>query len=240
MANDLVCPICGQPTRVYMGNARKDRLCGTHADMLKAGTIVLGEDGIYRDVKTRKALNVGAEAREERKAPQRSAEAKEATSSSDLTCLLCGEPSNGKHFCLACYHKYKDRSIDIRISHCNEVEILDGYGNQQYTCRDGRKVRSKSEKLISDFLFEYKIRAIYEKTVFYYTEDGECIELHPDFYLPDYDIYIEHNGLNSKSYKASKARTEAMYKSLGYQLIVTTEKDLEDIDKALKPRLRIN
>ena len=31
----LTCPICGEPTRVYMGNARKDRLCGKHADMLK-------------------------------------------------------------------------------------------------------------------------------------------------------------------------------------------------------------
>ncbi len=39
MSDSLKCPICGKPTRVYMGNARKDRLCGTHADMLKAGEI---------------------------------------------------------------------------------------------------------------------------------------------------------------------------------------------------------
>ena len=36
----LTCPICGEPTRVYMGNARKDRLCGKHADMLKAGDLL--------------------------------------------------------------------------------------------------------------------------------------------------------------------------------------------------------
>jgi len=41
MAEKLVCPICGAPTRVYMGNARKDRLCGKHADELKAGKLVL-------------------------------------------------------------------------------------------------------------------------------------------------------------------------------------------------------
>ena len=39
MSDKLVCPICGAPTRVYMGNARKDRLCGKHADELKAGKI---------------------------------------------------------------------------------------------------------------------------------------------------------------------------------------------------------
>lgn len=32
MAEELKCPICGKPTRVYMGNARKDRLCAKHAD----------------------------------------------------------------------------------------------------------------------------------------------------------------------------------------------------------------
>ena len=34
MAEVLKCPICDQPTRVYMGNARRDRLCAKHADEL--------------------------------------------------------------------------------------------------------------------------------------------------------------------------------------------------------------
>ena len=45
MKNDeLVCPICGESTSVYMGNARKDRLCRKHALMAKAGQIVLCPD----------------------------------------------------------------------------------------------------------------------------------------------------------------------------------------------------
>jgi len=47
MAEKLVCPICGEPTRVYMGNARRDRLCGTHADELKAGIIIKNHNGTY-------------------------------------------------------------------------------------------------------------------------------------------------------------------------------------------------
>ena len=38
MNKTLICPICDNPTRVYMGNARKDGLCGKHADMLNTGS----------------------------------------------------------------------------------------------------------------------------------------------------------------------------------------------------------
>ena len=53
----LVCPICGQPTRVYMGNARKDLLCGKHADELKAGKIIINDKGLFVDKETGKILN---------------------------------------------------------------------------------------------------------------------------------------------------------------------------------------
>ena len=215
MSEKLVCPICGEPTRIYMGNARKDRLCGKHADMLKNGEIELCSNGIYNLVK-------------------------ESNNTEELCCLICGNNSNGKHFCLNCYKEYKDRAVDIRITNCKNVEILDAYGNLKYKCDDGRKVRSKSEKIISDFLFKYKIRAVYEKTVYYYPQNGDVIPLHPDFYLPDFDCYIEHNGVDTSTYKANKAKTEEMYKELGYKVIVTTEIDLADIEAKLKPLLRIN
>ena len=41
MSNELKCPICGEPTRVYMGNARKDKLCGKHASIFCKKTIML-------------------------------------------------------------------------------------------------------------------------------------------------------------------------------------------------------
>jgi len=56
MKEKLECPICGLPTRVYMGNARKDKLCGKHADMLKAGEIYQKDEFFY-DAKTNKVLN---------------------------------------------------------------------------------------------------------------------------------------------------------------------------------------
>lgn len=223
MDEKLVCPICGEPTRVYMGNARKDRLCSKHADMLKAGDLILGEDGRY----TVKG------------APKTEPKAEPATAASELMCIICGEPSNGKHFCVACYHKYKDKSIDIRISNCKEIKILDQYGNLTIECDDGRKVRSRAEALISNFFYNNKIRSVYEKTI-YYKEAGEDKTLHPDFYLPDYDVYIEYNEIKKKSYLKSKTYTQRIYDSLGFKVIIMDDQDLNSIAGYLKPKLGIN
>ena len=57
MSEELKCPICGKPTRVYMGNARKDRLCAKHADDLKAEKIKVNKDGLFIDFKTGEILN---------------------------------------------------------------------------------------------------------------------------------------------------------------------------------------
>lgn len=225
--DNLKCPICGEPTNTYMGRARNDKLCRKHAKDLKEGLIIQCQDcGKWNKI---------GEICECKQKKQSESE----KTDKELTCIICGQPSKGKHFCYKCWTEYKDKSIDIRIKNCCEVEILDKYGNQQYKCDDGRKVRSKSEKIISDFLFKYGIRTIYEKTVYYYKDD-EIIELHPDFYLPDYDMYIEHNGLNTKSYKQNKFKTQKMYEDLGYKVIITTEEDLSDIDAKLKPILKIN
>ena len=217
--DELKCPICGEATRVYMGKARKDRLCGKHADMLKAGELIAKENGTF---------STPAEIASH-----------DAKTQSDLKCIVCGEPSNGKHFCLKCYHDYKDKSIDIRITNCKDVEILDKYGNLTIECDDGRKVRSRAEALISNFFYNNKIRSVYEKTI-YYKENDEDKTLHPDFYLPDYEVYIEYNEITKKSYLKSKEYTLGIYKKLGLKVIIMDDKDLNSIAGCLKPKLGIN
>ena len=158
----------------------------------------------------------------------------------ELTCIICGYPSNGKHFCYKCWNEYKDKSIDVRIHNCLDVEILDQYGNLTIECDDGRKVRSRAEALISNFFYNNKIRSVYEKTIYYTNEKGEDKTLHPDFYLPDYDIYIEYNEIKKKSYLKNKAYTLKIYKELGFNVIIMDDKDLNSIAGFLKPKLKIN
>lgn len=157
----------------------------------------------------------------------------------DINCIICGTPTNGKHFCYNCWNKYKDKSIDIRITNCKEIEILDQYGNLTIECDDGRRVRSRAEALISNFLYNNKIRSVYEKTV-YYEENGESKTLHPDFYLPDYNLYIEYNEIQKKSYLKSKDYTKKTYEKLGLTVIIMDDKDLNSIAGFLKPILKIN
>lgn len=112
------CPICGNPTSIWYGNARKDKLCREHAQQMKEGII-------EQCPNCGKWHTTGKPCECKSKAIRYS----ENVNNSELTCIICGEPSNGKHFCRSCYAKYKDRSVDIRITHCTETEILDEYGN---------------------------------------------------------------------------------------------------------------
>ena len=108
----LTCPICGEPTRVYMGNARKDRLCGKHADMLKAGDLILGENGKY---------TVKGESEPEPKAEP-------VAAASELTCIICGEPSNGKEVCKSCYSEIMASQNDLDKNK-KKWELKDYYYN---------------------------------------------------------------------------------------------------------------
>ena len=61
----------------------------------------------------------------------------------------------------------------------------------------GEFVKSLEEVQIANFLFlngvSYEYEKKYDKP---YANDSTHRAYHPDFYLPDYDIYIEHYGID--------------------------------------------
>lgn len=93
--------------------------------------------------------------------------------------------------------------------------------------------------MISDWLYHNKIRSVYEEPV-YYTENGETKTVHPDFYLPDYNLYIEYNELTNKPYLKSKEYTQKIYAQIGVKVLIMNEKDLQDIAACLKPALGLH
>lgn len=62
----------------------------------------------------------------------------------------------------------------------------------------GEKVKSYGEMDIANFLFENGVKYIYEHPYKIDTRDEEYGQYYPDFYLPEYDIYIEYFGVNRK------------------------------------------
>lgn len=227
---ELKCPICGKPTRIYMGNARKDKLCGYHADLLKSGEITVDDKGLFRD-KDHKVLNANY------------VEEEKTQESIVVKCIACGrETFNGNLFCAPCYFKYKDKKLLVSISKCRDIEIMDESYEGMYKCKDGHIVKSKSEKDIDNYLFDHGIPHAYEKTIS--IDANKEHDLHPDFFLPNFknsgkDVYIEHWGFNSnnREYTKSKKYKIKKYEELGLTIISTNEKDITDTEAALERKL---
>ncbi len=152
-------------------------------------------------------------------------------------CLLCSNPTvNGNLFCKEHYFKYKDKTITVTIKNLKDFNIIDEYGNRDVKTANGMFVRSQQEKIIYDELYSRGIRCEYEKVEFYKDANEETKELHPDFYLPDYKLYIEHWGYentNDKKYIEEKQFKEKIYKEKNLKIAGTSSEDIKDISKAI-------
>ena len=233
---DLKCPICGEQTRVYMGRARKDKLCGKHADMLKNGSITINSEGLFIDKRTNKVLN-----KELSNVVLKEKEDKEIKGV--VRCIACGrETKPGYFFCPSCYGKYNNKELLVKINNCTEIEILDESYEGHYTCDDGHIVKSKSERDIDNYLFENGIPHAYERA--FMPESDKGVVLRPDFTLPNYNgsgknVIIEHWGYNENNieYTKSKKYKINIYKKEKATIICTTEKDIQDYKVSLKRKL---
>lgn len=139
MKEELKCPICGEPTSVYMGNARKDKLCRKHGMQANKGEIVQcpkcgrwNEQNVVCDCKQNK-------------------EKKSTINADELTCIICGAQSNGKPQCKDCYYEmldYKD-SLDKNLK---AFELKDYYYNLKsniYRMKTFDYVKSNCNKLLA-------------------------------------------------------------------------------------------
>ena len=227
---DLKCPICGEQTRKFMGNPRKDKLCGKHADMLKSGEIKLNEEGLFID-KEGNVLN------KDYKKPEK----KEYKGI--VRCIACGkETQAGYFFCPSCYGLYNNKELLVKITNCREIEILDESYEGHFVCEDGHIVKSKSERDIDDYLFANNIPHAYERA--FIPSSNPNVVLKPDFTLPNYnnsgkDVIIEHWGLTGANleYKKSKNYKMKFYKQEKVTVISTYEKDMQDPKISLKRKL---
>ena len=61
------------------------------------------------------------------------------------------------------------------------------------------KVKSVEELIICNFLYINGVKYIYEGKYKYHTTTTSHAQYTPDFYLPDYDIYIEHFGIDENN-----------------------------------------
>ena len=155
-------------------------------------------------------------------------------------CITCKEEkdNDGYHFCRDCYRKYKNKTLYLKVKNCTEFELLQQEYESTYRCLDGHLVKSKSEKEIDNYLFSNNIRHCYEKPI--PISANEADDIHPDFYLYDMDVYIEHLGKeDSPEYNQSTQYKAQIYKKLKLTVIYTHEKtDARDMQSALDRKLK--
>jgi len=107
-----------------------------------------------------------------------------------------------------------------------------------FTTLDGTKVRSKSEQFIADWFYRHSIKYEYEPLL-----NVKDFSFHPDFYIPEANLYIEH--VSDKSF-STKDKEEQFQKG-NLLLVKTFEAMTKDsalfnhtLDKVVKNRLPAN
>ena len=110
--------------------------------------------------------------------------------------LVLAELSNDKEF----LNMAKQFIIDYLIDYSIFTNEKPKKG--RYITLDGISVRSKSERDIANFLVQQNIRYEYEKPA-EWADTDEGKPYRPDFYLPDFDCYIEHWLISDKNEELS-------------------------------------
>jgi len=106
----------------------------------------------------------------------------------------------------------------------------------EHQCDDGHYVRSYSELLIDNWLYNNGYRHAYEKSVFICTEPDAVVL--SDFYIPDGNVYIEFWGLNDdQRYLKRKEKKLKMYKDNNLNLISLEEADVKRLNDILPRKL---
>ena len=102
----------------------------------------------------------------------------------------------------------------------------------EYRAKDGHYVRSKSEIIIDNTLYDYKIVHAYERKL-PVEENIYC-----DFYIPNKGgVYIEYWGLDEEKYLANKKRKLEIYNKYNFNLIELFEKDVSNLEDTLPAKL---
>ncbi len=94
-------------------------------------------------------------------------------------------------------------------------------------------VQSDGERLVADFLDR-------EQIVYRYDERMRIIDgyaIRPDFYLPEFDVYIEYWGMDTIDYRIGMLKKLKLYQQQGKRLISLYREDKPQLQEVLRRKL---
>ena len=98
---------------------------------------------------------------------------------------------------------------------------------------DGHIVRSKGELIIDNYLYILGFNHIYEKKIKILKN-----QVKSDWFLPDYDIYIDYWGFHGKNYLKRKKEKIKLYKKAKLKLVSIENYMFSDIYTNLNKKLK--
>lgn len=105
--------------------------------------------------------------------------------------------------------------------------------NKNIRVKDGTLVQSHGERIIAEYLDNSGI-------VYRYDERFRIIEgmaVRPDFYLPEFDVYIEYWGMDTVDYKIGMLKKKKLYQQEGKKLISLYFRDKDRLTDILMEKL---
>lgn len=156
--------------------------------------------------------------------------------------------SRRKHWCARCRRPVTKEESAAGIErygkpycrHCLDERILeernfeaDVASAKRLRTADDVAVQSRGEKRIGDWLSRKRIEYVYDER---YRIAGD-VSIRPDFYLPEFDLYIEYWGMQEQDYLARKSEKKFLYQRAGKKLISLDWRDLENIESVLEEKL---
>lgn len=105
--------------------------------------------------------------------------------------------------------------------------------NKTIRANDGTLVQSKGERRIAEWLSANGVAYRYDER--FRIIDGYAIR--PDFYLPEYDVYIEYWGMDTTDYKIGMLKKQKLYQETGKRLVSIYFQDFARIEEVLAGKL---
>jgi DNA-directed RNA polymerase subunit RPC12/RpoP len=150
-------------------------------------------------------------------------------------CVKCNAAINADEYARsmkAFQRVYCDKCFDEvflkRRNYDTEVEL-----NKTIETRSGTLVQSDGERIISDYLHANGISFRYDERI----RLIEGFAIRPDFYLPEYDVYIEYWGMDTLDYKIGMMKKQKLYRQEGKKLISLYFKDKGRLTEILEDKL---
>lgn len=162
-------------------------------------------------------------------------EARDQTARLRHWCTRCRKPISkeesargidryGKPYCRHCLEErvLEDLNFESNVEAAKRLRTVDAVA-----------VQSRGEKMIGDWLAANRIAYEYDERM---VLAGD-IQIRPDFYLPEFDVYIEYWGMNTPEYLANRRKKLWLYQRDRKRLVSITPKDLPELEVVLKLKL---